>query len=181
MCLPFISTAFQKHEKQIAADLQTKTQVEVCVPKPIPEQIKKAKEDMETEDLCQWLKEKKIEAKYVELFIEKDIDGSVLADFEEDDLEGLGIPTSFVRKKILAQFKSNTTVQLSENNKEAMSTGDLCKWLTEKKVDKKYVELFETNDIDGCTLAVYDDKDLNDLGIHESYIRKKIMVQFRKL
>ena len=62
-----------------------------------------------------------------------------------------------------------------------MDTEELCKWLKEKKIDDKYIECFREDDVDGSVLATYDDDDLKGLGISESHIRKKIMVQFRKI
>lgn len=71
------------------------------IPAPSP---KKAA-DMSTEEVCQWLKERKIADNYIELFRENDVDGSVLADYTDEDLKELGIPKQHIRKKIISQFK----------------------------------------------------------------------------
>ena len=62
-----------------------------------------------------------------------------------------------------------------------MSTEELCQWLKDKKVADKYIAYFREGDVDGEVLATYDDNDLKGLGITEPHIRKKIMVQFRKI
>lgn len=60
---------------------------------------------MTTEDLCRFLKECKIQDKYIELFREDQVIGSELALYTEDELEDLGIKEKRIRKKILAHFK----------------------------------------------------------------------------
>ena len=62
-----------------------------------------------------------------------------------------------------------------------LTTEGLCQWLKDIKVDVKYIECFREEDVDGSELATYDDSDLQGLGISEQRIRKKIMVQFRKI
>lgn len=62
-----------------------------------------------------------------------------------------------------------------------MTTEELCQWLKERKIDDKYIECFREDNVDGSELATYDDNDLEELGISEPRIRKKIMVQFRKI
>ena len=62
-----------------------------------------------------------------------------------------------------------------------MTCKELCDWLRAKKIADKFIELFENEDIDGKELAEYNDKDLQDLGILESRIRKKILVNFKDL
>lgn len=62
-----------------------------------------------------------------------------------------------------------------------MTTEELCQWLKDIRVDVKYIESFREENVDGSELATYDDSDLQDLGISEQRIRKKIMVQFRKI
>lgn len=59
---------------------------------------------MTSEELCQWLKEKRIAARYIEYFRENDIDGSVLGACTDDDLKEMGISEPFIRKKIIIQF-----------------------------------------------------------------------------
>ena len=60
---------------------------------------------MTTEELCQWLKEKRIDDKYIEYFRKDDIDGSVLAEYTDEDLKGMGISEPHIRKKIRIQFR----------------------------------------------------------------------------
>ena len=62
-----------------------------------------------------------------------------------------------------------------------MITEELCQWLKDIKIDVMYIECFRGEDIDGSVLAVCDDSDLKDIGISEPRIRKKIMVNFRKI
>ena len=61
--------------------------------------------NMTSEDICQWLKEKHIAAEYIECFRKDDIDGSVLAEYDDDDLKGMGISEPHIRKKIRIQFR----------------------------------------------------------------------------
>ena len=61
---------------------------------------------MTSEELCQWLKEKKIADKYIECFREDDVDGSELATYNDDDLEHLGISEPRIRKKIMVKFRA---------------------------------------------------------------------------
>ena len=60
---------------------------------------------MTTEELCQWLRTKKIAEKYIKCFENEDIDGTVLASFKDEHLISLGISEDYVRIKILKQFK----------------------------------------------------------------------------
>ena len=62
-------------------------------------------QNMTSEELCQWLKEKSIADKYIEYFRKDDIDGSVLAECTDDDLKGMGISEPHIRKKIMIQFR----------------------------------------------------------------------------
>ena len=61
-------------------------------------------QNMTSEELCQWLKERRIADKYIECFRENDIDGSVLAVYTDDDLKEMGISELHIIKKIRAQF-----------------------------------------------------------------------------
>ena len=61
--------------------------------------------NMTTEELCQWLKNKKITPEYIKFFEGNDIDGSVLATFDDQDLKDLGISEPYIRKKIRTQFR----------------------------------------------------------------------------
>ena len=60
----------------------------------------------------------------------------------------------------------------------SMTSVDLCNWLKMKKIPEKHVKLFEDNEIDGEVLTTFSENDLEEMGIGESYIRKKILVQF---
>ena len=60
---------------------------------------------MSAMDVGQFLKDIKLEV-YAELFIENDIDGDILKDLNEKDLEELGVKKGFERKKILKKFKN---------------------------------------------------------------------------
>lgn len=62
-----------------------------------------------------------------------------------------------------------------------MTSEELCKWLKEKNIADNYIECFREEDVGGSELATYTDDDLQQLGISESRIRKKIMAQFRKI
>ena len=72
-------------------------------------------------------------------------------------------------------------VALPSDKAMAMSTEELCQWLEEKKVADNYIACFREDNVDGSELAAYDDDDLKELGISEPYIRKKIMIQFRRI
>ena len=61
--------------------------------------------NMTLEEICQWLKEKNIADEYIECFKKDDIDGSVLAEYDDDDLKGMGISEPHIRKKIRIQFR----------------------------------------------------------------------------
>ena len=61
---------------------------------------------MSIEELCQWLKDKKIASEYIECFREDDVDGSVLAVYDDEDLKELGISEARIRKKIMVQFRN---------------------------------------------------------------------------
>ena len=62
-----------------------------------------------------------------------------------------------------------------------MSTEELCQWLKDRNVADNYIACFREDNVDGSELAAYDDNDLKELGITEPRIRKKIMIQFRKI
>ena len=57
---------------------------------------------MTTEELCQWLRTKKVVKNVLK---NEDIDGAVLAVYKDEDLISLGISEKHVRIKILTQFK----------------------------------------------------------------------------
>ena len=63
--------------------------------------------NMTTEKLCQWLlNEVKVSVVDIECFKKEEIDGSLLAEFDYEDLEELGIKKSLTRKKIVTKFKN---------------------------------------------------------------------------
>ena len=62
----------------------------------------------------------------------------------------------------------------------SMTTEELCTWL-KKHIKDEYIELFEKEEIDGSELAIYSEEDLEHLVISVSRIRKKILIQFRKI
>lgn len=62
---------------------------------------------MTTEELCQWLlNEVKVSVSDVECFKKEEIDGSLLAEFDYEDLEELGVKKPLTRKKIVTRFKN---------------------------------------------------------------------------
>ena len=70
---------------------------------PLPSD--KARE-MTSQELCQWLKDElKISDTDIECFEREEIDGSLLANFDHEELEELGIKKSFVRIKIITKFR----------------------------------------------------------------------------
>ena len=86
----------------------------------------------------------------------------------------------------LAQSINSTTVSMASVSSvvepsKKMTCQELCDWLRAKKIADKYIELFEKDEIDGKELAEYNDEDLQHLGISESRIRKKILVNFKDL
>jgi len=77
---------------------------------------------------------------------------------------------------------SPSLVVLPSQEAMNMTHKELCNWLREKKIAGKYLQLFEEDEsIDGGELATYDEKDLEELGIAESRIRKKILHHFRQI
>ena len=86
------------------------------------------------------------------------------------------VPTASVAPSI-----SPSSVGAPSAKAMEMSTEELCQWLKDIKVDAKYIEYFREEKVDGSELAAYDDTDLQELGISEQRIRKKIMIQFRKI
>ena len=66
--------------------------------------IKDEQKKMTTEDLCRFLKEYNIPDKYIELLRKNRVNGSVLARYDEDCLEDLGIKEKRIRKDILGHF-----------------------------------------------------------------------------
>ena len=77
----------------------------VSISQSIPAQPSVKGEDMTTEELCEWLRTKKIAEKYIKCFEDEDIDGAVLAVYKDEHLISLGISQEHVRIKILTQFK----------------------------------------------------------------------------
>ena len=70
---------------------------------PLSDKAKK----MTTEELSQWLRnELKISDNDIECFEREDIDGSLLAGFDVNDLEEIGIQKSYIRKKIITKFRN---------------------------------------------------------------------------
>ena len=61
---------------------------------------------MNTEELCQWLKDWNIADHYIECFREDKIDGKELAAYDDNDLKDLGISEPRIRKKIMIQFRN---------------------------------------------------------------------------
>ena len=68
-----------------------------------------------------------------------------------------------------------------EDKQKAMTTEDLCIFLKEIGINDKYIELFKQDKLHGCELATYDEQDLEDLGIDQRRIRKKILSRFKLL
>ena len=72
----------------------------------LPPPSDKAK-NMTKEELSQWLRnELKISDNDIECFEREDIDGSLLAGFDINDLEEIGIQKSYIRKKIITKFRN---------------------------------------------------------------------------
>ena len=77
---------------------------------------------------------------------------------------------------------SPSLVVLPSQGAMSMSHKELCDWLKEKKIAGKYLHLFEEDEtIDGGELSTYTEQDLEELGISESRIRKKILHHFRQI
>ena len=92
------------------------------------------------------------------------------------------VPTpSSASVSIITPSISPSSVGALSDKAMGMTTEELCQWLKDIKVDVKYIEFFREENVDGSELATYDDSDLQELGISEQRIRKKIMVQFRKI
>ena len=72
----------------------------------LPQPSDKAK-NMTTGELCQWMRnELKISDDDINCFEREDIDGSLLAGFDVNDLQEMGIQKSFIRKKIITKFRN---------------------------------------------------------------------------
>ena len=57
------------------------------------------------DDIAQFLRQIKLE-KYVEMFMENDVDGEMLMTLNQEDLKFIGIVNTFHQKKIIGQFQS---------------------------------------------------------------------------
>lgn len=60
---------------------------------------------MTTEEVLQWLQTIKL-SEYTEIFRKEEVDGGLLATYELQDLEDIGITRSAARKKILQRFRA---------------------------------------------------------------------------
>ena len=60
--------------------------------------------NMTVEEVVQWLDTIKL-GQYAEAFMDMGVDGQLMATFEPDELEELGISSKIVRKKILVKFR----------------------------------------------------------------------------
>ena len=70
---------------------------------PLSDKAKK----MTTDELCQWLRNVlKISDNDIKCFESEGIDGSLLAEFDVNDLEEIGIQKSYIRKKIITKFRN---------------------------------------------------------------------------
>lgn len=58
---------------------------------------------LSVDDITQFLHHIKLE-KYVEMFVENDIDGGMLLTLNQEDLKFIGIVNTFHQKKIIGQF-----------------------------------------------------------------------------
>ena len=77
---------------------------------------------------------------------------------------------------------SPSLVVLPSQEAMNMTHKELCDWLKEKKIAGKYLHLFEEDEtIDGGEFSMYEDKDLEEMGISESRVRKKILYHFRQI
>ena len=59
---------------------------------------------MTTAEVVQWLEEIGL-GEYKEIFEEEDVNGSLLAELDMDDLEEMGVSKKFHRKKLITKFK----------------------------------------------------------------------------
>ena len=82
-------------------------------------------------------------------------------------------------------FKSNYQLDQAsmsiKDKQKAMTTEDLCIFLKEIGIEDKYIELLKQKKVNGCELAVYDEQDLEELGIDRRWMRKKIISRFEML
>ena len=68
-----------------------------------------------------------------------------------------------------------------KDKQKAMTTEDLCTFLKDIGINDKYIELFKKDKVHSWELAAYNEQDLEDLGIDQRRIRKKILSHFEVL
>ena len=90
--------------KQLASD-QAASSMSLSVSPLLLKQPSDKAMEMNTAELCQWLKDKNIPDEYIKCFERDKIDGSELAAYDDELLEGMGISERRVRIRILAQFR----------------------------------------------------------------------------
>ena len=91
------------------------------------------------------------------------------------------VTPSLATASVTAPSVVPSLVAVPSDKAMAMSTEELCQWLKDRNIADTYIECFREENVDGAELAAYDDNDLKQLGISEPRIRKKIMIQFRKI
>ena len=75
--------------------------------------MRKAAEKLTVEDVARFLIKFKVE-KYVKLFKENDIDGSLLLECSDDELKELGISSGFECRKILTKFRQHLDAMINK-------------------------------------------------------------------
>ena len=84
-------------------------------------------------------------------------------------------------QKLAPSIDQNTSDSSVAEPSKKMTNKELCDWLRAKNISDKYIKLFEKEKINGKELAEYNDEDLKEMGIAESRIRKRILVNFKDL
>ena len=88
-----------------------------------------------------------------------------------------------VQKLLSSSAAVPVQVSLSEpsNAAKKMTTDQLCEWLRSIDIDDEYIQCFRKARIKGSALAIFDENNLEEIGVSMSYIRKQILVEFRDI
>ena len=74
-------------------------------PKESQRDLSEVAKTLSVDDIAKFLRQIKLE-KYVQMFVENDVDGKMLLTLNQEDLKFIGIVNTFHHKKIIGQFQS---------------------------------------------------------------------------
>ena len=116
------------------------------------------------------------------LVLQKIEDNPQLKEFLAQTFTPVTTSVSPVSNPATSASPSSVYVPSSASDKaKSMTHEELCAWLKEKKIKEEYIDLFKEESIDGEEMATYGEAELEELGISESRIRKRILVNFGKI